>query len=202
VAIGPTASLTGGVMPNVELHGGRDLREITLSVADPEDGQTYEPPTCVLSLAVIGDRVHLDLTRQLPDEPPVRECSFRLSARSLLLALRAAWDDAAGAGAWCDPAVADEAIEGATSSVPAQRRPRPPQAGRRWSADNDAYLRDAWLAAAETTPAGDLLARLADDMERTRNGVRSRLVRLQLDPDIPGRALGAGSTLLADGQGE
>ena len=188
-------------MPSMDLHGGRDLREITLSVADPDDGQTYEPPTRVLSLAVIGDRVHLDLTRQLPDEPAVRECSFRLSARSLLLALRAAWDDAAGAGAWCDPADADEVLEAATSSVPAQRV-RPPQAGRRWSTDNDAHLRDTWLAAEETTPAGDLLAQLADEMERTRNGVRSRLVRLQLDPDIPGRALGAGSTLLTDGQSE
>jgi hypothetical protein len=75
------------------------IREIQLSTANPDDEEIYEPPTGVLRIAVIGDDVHLDWHAQLaPDAQPAdterpASCSFRLSARSLLLALRAAWAD-------------------------------------------------------------------------------------------------------------
>jgi hypothetical protein len=103
-------------------------------------------------------------------------CSFRVPARSLLLALRAAWDDD-------QPGAADV------------DRPRPPR-GRRagpanshqpWTPELDAELRDTWLAA--VPPASPRIGELAEAMSRSRNAIRARLARIGCDPDVPGRLL-------------
>jgi hypothetical protein len=74
------------------------IREFQLSTADAGEAEIHEPPSGILRVSVIGDDAHLDWHQQpRPDttgtDTPLTACSFRVSTRSLLLALRAAWED-------------------------------------------------------------------------------------------------------------
>lgn len=80
------------------------IRDITISAKSPEDDQYHEPPTRVLSLAVIGGDVHLDIyehgIKERAADPVAR---IEVPARSLLLALTAAIDDNQRAAPGDDP---------------------------------------------------------------------------------------------------
>jgi hypothetical protein len=82
-------------------------------------------------VCVVGDEAHLDWREQRrPDQSPdtpARGCSFRVSARSLLLALRAAWDDE----------------HPGTSEL--DQTGRPLNAGQPWTTEQDTQLRVRFL---------------------------------------------------------
>ncbi|MCE6993448.1 hypothetical protein LZG04_01290 [Saccharothrix sp. S26] len=75
----------------------------------------------------------------------------------------------------------------APSTPPA--RDRPANANQPWTPDLDEDLRADWLAAAGDTPTTDLIRSIAKRLERSPTSIRSRLVRVGCDPDVPGRAL-------------
>lgn len=150
------------------------IREFQLSTTGGDDEQQiYEPPVGILHVCVIGEEAPLDWREQLrPDQPSadqVRACSFRVSARSLLLALRAAWDDE----------------HPGTSEL--DRGDRPINAGQPWTGEQDAQLRDTWLAS--RPPAAARISELAKAMGRSPGGIDSRLPRVGCDPSMPGRLL-------------
>jgi hypothetical protein len=157
------------------------IREFHLSTANADDGQVYEPPTGILRVAVIGDEAHLDWEAQpepgaTPDEPERHSaCSFRVSARSLLLALHAAWDD--------EHPDATDGLRTRSRTV----SDRPVNSHQPWNPELDNQLQDTWLAA--TPPATDRILELADAMGRSDRAIRARLARLGCDPDVPGRML-------------
>ena len=160
------------------------IRQTLLSTAMHDEDEVTEPPSGMLKVTVIGDVAFLawtptDLSAEWVDPPA---CSFQVSARSLLLALRAAWDDN-------HPGVAT--IDHAAPPPARERGPRPPNSHQPWTAELDTHLRDTWLAAATTSPAPATIAEIADRLGRSRNGIRSRLARIGCDPDIPGRTLAA-----------
>ena len=70
------------------------IRDIVISGKGTNDEQYYEPPTRVLSMAVIGGTAHLDIyehgTKDRAAEPLAR---IEVPAQSLLLALTAAIED-------------------------------------------------------------------------------------------------------------
>ena len=70
------------------------IRDIVISGKGTNDEQYYEPPTRVLSMAVIGGTAHLDIhehgTKERAAEPLAR---IEVPAQSLLLALTAAIED-------------------------------------------------------------------------------------------------------------
>lgn len=70
-------------------------------------------------------------------------------------------------------AVAALESAGAAAAKESQQPPLPPQAGKSWSAEEDAHLREAF-AAGSTVPA------LAESHARSRGAIRSRLMRLGL----------------------
>ncbi|MEJ2855482.1 MULTISPECIES: exonuclease domain-containing protein [unclassified Saccharothrix] len=72
-------------------------------------------------------------------------------------------------------------------------RPSPPRPGgpanshASWTADQDAALRDEWLAADPWEAAETRRKDLAVRHGRTEGAVRARLLRLRCDPELPGR---------------
>ncbi|GLZ55793.1 hypothetical protein [Actinomycetospora sp. NBRC 106378] len=137
-----------------------------------------------------------------------------LPARRLHALLRAAWaDDQFGIGGPMDPPLWPaeppdddpyaeerllfgwredwpEAWDGPDGQVvPFPRRPpRPANGGLPWSAEDDAALRAAWLAADPGTPRTVLLDELADRFARTPGAVTARLYRVGCDPARLGMA--------------
>jgi hypothetical protein len=71
---------------------------------------------------------------------------------------------------------------------PAWRPARAPRSGLPWSAQDDAALREAWLAADRATDRAELMRALAARFERTTGGVLCRLHRVGCDPTSPGAA--------------
>jgi hypothetical protein len=145
------------------------IRETVLAT-DPDTNADTDPG--LLRLAVDGEAARLTWS---PPGGPERTCA--VPARSLLLALRAAWDDR-------HPGDSD------LDAVP-KRKPRsgPPNGRQPWTAEHDAVLRDTWLNAPDSTPAFDVTGALATDLGRSRNSIRARLARIGCDPDVPGRLL-------------
>jgi hypothetical protein len=164
------------------------IRETLLSTAMIDEDEFTEPPSGMLRVTVIADVAYLDWapTDQVGEWTTPPTCSFQVSARSLLLALRAAWDDN-------HPGVA--AIDHAEPAPARDRGPRPPSSHQPWTPELDAQLRDTWLAATTTSPAPAMIAEIAEAMGRSRNGIRARLARLGCDPDIPGRTIPADDQL-------
>jgi hypothetical protein len=73
---------------------GGMIRDITISAKGAGDDQYYEPPTRVLSLAVIGGDAHLAIYEHGAKERAAEPvATIEVPARSLLLALTAAVDD-------------------------------------------------------------------------------------------------------------
>jgi hypothetical protein len=74
------------------------IREFQLSTAHQDEDVIYEPPTGILRVSVIGDKAWLDWEEQLddqgqPSDRQLKRASFQVEARSLMIALRAAWED-------------------------------------------------------------------------------------------------------------
>ncbi|MDQ0382171.1 helix-turn-helix domain containing protein [Amycolatopsis thermophila] len=65
---------------------------------------------------------------------------------------------------------------------PGGRRARPASQGRPWTAEMDAELERRWIA-------GDSVADIARDMERSPGGIRARLPRVGCDPERRGEYL-------------
>jgi hypothetical protein len=134
-----------------------------------------------LRLHLTGEDARFVWTPNNPPEViPPPSYSFRVSARSLLLALRAAWGDGHPGTTEFDVAVG-----------PAPRKPRPgaPNSRQPWTAELDEVVRDTWLAVPSTTPADEVIGDLAKRMGRSRGSIRARLARTGCDPDVPGRTL-------------
>jgi len=169
------------------------IRHTLLSTAMPDEDELTEPPSGMLKVTVIGDTAHLDWgpTNQVGEciDPPT--CSFQVPARSLLLALRAAWDDNHPGAADLDHTRPGHTGPDHTEPVPARDRgsSRPPRSHQPWTPELDAALRDTWLATAATASAPAAVAEIAKAMGRSHLGIRSRLERLGCDPDSPGRTL-------------
>lgn len=64
--------------------------------------------------------------------------------------------------------------------------PRPRNHGQAWEPDDDAVLREAWLATDADAVRGEVLRGLADRLGRTVGGVAQRLYRVGCDPARPG----------------
>ena len=69
---------------------------------------------------------------------------------------------------------------------PSWRPPRAARSGLPWSDEDDAALREAWLAADRTADRAELMRALAARFERTTGGVLNRLHRVGCDPTSPG----------------
>ena len=162
------------------------LRDVRLAASGTTEDAVYEPPNKELSLTVIGGNAFLTLHRRDPvaDIDVEDECSFQVSARSLLLALRAAWDDDRASGAWTDD-----------PPVPTQREPHRPEAApidkpamshKQWTDEMDAGLREIWGAAERDADPAKLIDAIARSLDRSENAIYSRLVRLKCDPETPG----------------
>jgi hypothetical protein len=152
------------------------IRETVLDTTTDDN-----PAAGLLRLHVTGDDARLQWTpNDPPDVDPPPSYSFRVSARSLLLALRASWGDGHPGTTEFDVAVG-----------PAPRKPRPgaPNSRQPWTAELDEVVRDTWLAATSATPADELIGELAKSMGRSRGSIRARLARTGCDPDVPGRTL-------------
>ena len=155
------------------------IRETVLTTtSDTEEAA----PSGLLRLAITGDNARLAWIPADPGtDPPWSGHTFRVSARSLILALRAGWDDN-------HPGIAD--LDPANGAKPRREpRPGPPNARQPWTSDLDETLRETWLSTASTTPATEVIGTLAQSMGRTRGGIRARLARIGCDPDVPGRTL-------------
>lgn len=152
------------------------IRETVLDTATDDDTDTG-----LLRLHLAGDAARLTWTpNPPPDVVPPPSYSFQVSARSLLLALRAAWGDSHPGTTDLDPAAVPK---------PRRERPGPPNSRQPWSADLDEVLRDTWLAATSATPVDEVIGELAKRMGRSRGSIRARLARTGCDPDVPGRTL-------------
>jgi hypothetical protein len=157
------------------------IRETVLATTSDDDDAT---PSGLLRLAVMGDNARLAWIPADPGtDPPWSGHAFRVSARSLILALRAGWDDNHPGTTDLDPAA------GAKPGRPP--RPGPPNSRQPCTSDLDDTLRETWMANASTTPATEVIGALAQAMGRTRGGIRARLARIGCDPDVPGRTLAA-----------
>ncbi len=73
-------------------------------------------------------------------------------------------------------------------SPPWRAPARAPRSGLPWSAEDDAALREAWLAADPAVDRAELMRGLAERFERTTGGVLQRLHRVGCDPTSPGVA--------------
>lgn len=152
------------------------IRDVWLSAADWNDDDITEPPSHLLNLAVIAGQAYIGV--HIGDEngePAVQLSAIQVSARSLLLALRAALHDdnhASGAG------------PGVPSAGPAGEL-RPVHSHQPWTDDLDTQLRDTWLACTASNPA-PVIEEIAEAMGRSTNGIRARLRRIGCDPDLPG----------------
>jgi hypothetical protein len=145
------------------------------------DTTTDDNPTGQLRLHLDGDDARLSWTPEnAPDVIPPPSYSFQVSARSLLLALRAAWGDGHPGTTEFDVAVR-----------PTLRKPRPgaPNSRQPWTTELDEVVRDTWLAVPSTTPADEVIGDLAKQLGRSRGSIRARLARTGCDPDVPGRTL-------------
>jgi hypothetical protein len=167
------------------------IREFLLSTANSDEDESDESSPGVLRVSLVGDDAHLTWENQAKPGAETAgnrpaSCSFRVPARSLLLALRAAWDDE-------HPGATD--ID-RTRQV-RDRRSGPANSHQPWTPELNAQLRDTWLAA--EPPASARISEIAQAMGRSRNAIRSRLARIGCDPDVPGRLLGRGSTTIAPG---
>lgn len=141
-----------------------------------------------------------------------------LPARRLHALLRAAWaDDQFGLGGPLDPPLwpaeppeddpyaeerlrfgwrddwpeawdRDGGADGEVVPFPRGLPPRPANGGLPWSAEDDAALRAAWLAADPETPRTVLLDELAARFARTSGAVTARLYRVGCDPSVRGTA--------------
>jgi len=140
------------------------IREFQLSIDSSDEHEVHQRPG-ILRVSVIGEDAHV-----IWEETGARG-SFRVSARSLLLALRAAWD----------------AEHPGTADFERRQRDRPANSHQPWTAELDAQLRDTWLAA--EPPASARIGELARALGRSRAGIRARLARIGCDPDVPGRLL-------------
>lgn len=58
-----------------------------------------------------------------------------------------------------------------------------------WTSEQDAVLREAWLAGSPVDPAAGVIRALAAERERSPAAIRARLARLGCDPDVTGRLL-------------
>ena len=152
------------------------IRDVWLSAADWNDDDITEPPSRLFNLAVIAGQAYIGV--HIGDEngdPAVQLSAIQVSARSLLLALRAALHDddhPSGAG------------PGLPSAGPAGEM-RPVHSHRPWTEDLDTQLRDTWLACTGSNPA-PVIEEIAEAMGRSANGIRARLRRIGCDPDLPG----------------
>jgi hypothetical protein len=155
----------------------RMIRETTLDTVTDDDA-----PSGLLRLHLAGEAARMTWTpNPPPDVIPPPSYSFQVSARSLLLALRAAWGDG-------HPGSTD--LDGVQPAKPRREpRPGPPNSRAPWVADLDAALREAWLAESSATPVDEVLGELAKRMGRSRGSIRARLARVGCDPDVPGRTL-------------
>jgi hypothetical protein len=152
------------------------IRETVLDTVPVDSADSA--PSGVLRVHITDEFARLTWSAtELPDHPPPA-LTFQVSARSLLLALRAAWDAAHPGRSDLDPA-----------APPRRERPAPPNSRQPWTAALDTVLRETWLTGTESTPATELIGRLAGELGRSRGGIRARLARLGLDPDVPGRVL-------------
>jgi hypothetical protein len=152
------------------------IRETVLDTTTDDD-----PAAGLLRLHLTGEDARFSWTpNNPPDVIPPPSYSFQVSARSLLLALRAAWGDGHPGTTEFDVSVA-----------PAPRKPRAgaPNIRQPWTAELDEVVRDTWLAVPSTTPAAEVIGDLAKRMGRSRGGIRARLARTGCDPDVPGRTL-------------
>lgn len=74
--------------------------------------------------------------------------------------------------------------------APCPRRPSAPaRSGTPWEPEEEARIRKAWLGASPDADRDDLLAAVADEVERGIGGVTIRLRQLGCDPARPGRTL-------------
>jgi hypothetical protein len=144
------------------------IRETVLAtVPDPDS-----PTPALLRLVVDADAARLSWA-----PPGAPETSCAVPARSLLLALRAAWDDRHAGSADLD------------AGPTRKPRPGPPNGRQPWTAELDTTLQDTWLNTPDTVPAFDVIGALAKDLGRSRNSIRARLARIGCDPDVAGRLL-------------
>ncbi|MBW0114035.1 hypothetical protein [Pseudonocardia abyssalis] len=152
------------------------IRDVWLSAADWNDDDITEPPSRLLNLAVIAGQAYIGV--HIGDEngdPAVQLSAIQVSARSLLLALRAALHD-------------DDHPSGAGPGLPSAGRTgelRPAHSHQPWTEDLDTQLRDTWFACTATTPA-PIIEEIAEAMGRSTSGIRARLLRIGCDPDRPG----------------
>lgn len=143
---------------------------------------------------VVGHRWH-GPHQPLPPRPGHtdelnEECSFAVPARSLLLALRAAWDDARAEGAWTDVPTTLPPLEEPQQVSGQPREPGPANSHQPWTRDLDERLRREWLDADPETDAQALIAGIAESMGRTHGAIYSRLLRLKCNPEAPGHQTG------------
>jgi hypothetical protein len=154
----------------------RMIRETFLDTCTDDDA-----PTGLLRLRIAGDDARLSWTpSDPPDVRPAPSYSFQVSARSLLLALRAAWGDA-------HPGTTD--LDQARPATQRPPRPGAPNSRQPWSTEQDELVRDTWLAVPSTTPADEVIGELAGRLGRSRGSIRARVARTGCDPDVPGRTL-------------
>ncbi|HEY2225613.1 hypothetical protein [Actinomycetospora sp.] len=131
-----------------------------------------------------------------PDGPEPEEDPYRQER------LRFGWRDDWPDGTWSDGALVP--FPGTASyppvpypAVPYPRavpwpppswRDRPARSGLPWSVEDDAALREAWIAAAPDTDRAALMGELAARFERTTGGVLNRLHHVGCEPHRPGAA--------------
>lgn len=81
----------------------------------------------------------------------------------------------------------------AMATLEGRRRPRragsAPNSHAPWTPDQDAALREDWLAHPATTPSSAAIRELAAARQRSPAAIRARLARIGCDPDVPGRLL-------------
>jgi hypothetical protein len=155
---------------------GSVIRKQTLSGSSWEGEPYADPASGELRLVVDGDTAVLDWREE--GLRGNRSCAFQVPARSLLLALEAAWQDA-------HPPDATSAAK-ANSSRVRDHDGRFARARRPWTAELDEQLRLAWTSAAGTEYAWRALESLARETGRTTMAVAARLRRLGYAPDLPG----------------
>jgi hypothetical protein len=82
-----------------------------------------------------------------------------------------------------------QALDAIGKLDPPKRPGRPVNANRPWTTEQDALLREEWLAATPVTPAAQIIRELAQTRQRSATAIRARLPHLGCDPDVPGRTL-------------
>ncbi|GAA5151765.1 hypothetical protein GCM10023321_19360 [Pseudonocardia eucalypti] len=156
---------------------GDMIQEQTLEALSWEKEEYADPSEGVLRLTLDGEMARLDWRERGAGD---RACAFQVSARSLLLALGAAWEETRPAGGRSGKPGAKKSSQEDDESLFRDITGRYARKGKPWTAEEDERLRAVWRE------GGRDIVSMGEVMRRSGPAVAARLRLLGYDPsEVP-----------------